>query len=93
MGIGTEIFTMPGSKFKAVCLNPVEDPEKINEISQRYYQGLVNALEITFGEMWATDIIKIRGWTEEDFIKVGGKYEFRGKKAIEEGDSRKNIGS
>ena len=39
MGIGTEIFTMPGSKFKAVCLNPVEDPEKINEISQRYYQG------------------------------------------------------
>ena len=30
---------------------------------------------------------------EEDFIKVGGKYEFRGKKAIEEGDSRKNIGS
>ena len=93
MGIGTEIFTMPGSKFKAVCLNPVEDPEKINEISQRYYQGLVNALEITFGEMWATEIFKIRGWTEEDFIKVGWKYEFRGKKAIEEGDSRKNIGS
>ena len=51
MGIGTEVFTMPGSKFKAVCLNPVEDPEKIKEISQRYYQGLVNALEITFGEM------------------------------------------
>ncbi|WP_370773412.1 hypothetical protein [Clostridium sp.] len=51
MGLGTEVFTMPGSKFKAVCLNPVEDPEKIKEISQRYYQGLVNALEITFGEM------------------------------------------
>ena len=45
MGIGTEVFTMPGSKFKAVCLNPVEDPEKIKEISQRYYQGLVNALD------------------------------------------------
>ena len=87
MGLGTEVFTMPGSKFKAVCLNPVEDPEKIKEISQRYYQGLVNALEITFGEAWATEIFKIRGWTEEDFIKVGGKY------AIEEGDSRKNIGS
>ena len=93
MGLGTEVFTMPGSKFKAVCLNPVEDPEKIKEISQRYYQGLVNALEITFGEAWATEIFKIRGWTEEDFIKVGGKYEFRGKKAIEEGDSRKNIGN
>lgn len=90
MGIGTEIFTMPGSKFKAVCLNPVEDPEKINEISQRYYQGLVNALEITFGEMWATEIFKIRGWTEEDFIKVGGKYELRGKKSIKEGDSGKD---
>lgn len=50
-------------------------------------------MEITFGEAWATEIFKIRGWTEEDFIKVGGKYEFRGKKAIEEGDSRKNIGS
>lgn len=93
MGLGTEVFTMPGSKFKAVCINPVEDPEKIKEISQRYYQGLVNALEITFGEAWATEIFKIRGWTEEDFIKVGGKYEFRGKKEIEEGDSRKNIGS
>ena len=93
MGLGTEVFTIPGSKFKAVCINPVEDPEKIKEISQRYYQGLVNALEITFGEAWATEIFKIRGWTEEDFIKVGGKYEFRGKKSIEEGDSRKNIGS
>lgn len=93
MGLGTEVFTIPGSKFKAVCINPVEDPEKIKEISQRYYQGLVNALEITFGEAWATEIFKIRGWTEEDFIKVGVKYEFRGKKAIEEGDSRKNIGS
>ena len=29
MGIGTEVFTMPGSKFKAICLNPVEDPDKI----------------------------------------------------------------
>ncbi|WP_294160923.1 hypothetical protein [uncultured Clostridium sp.] len=80
MGLGTEVFTMPGSKFKAVCINPVEDPEKIKEISQRYYQGLVNALEITFGEAWATEIFKIRGWTQEDFIKVGDKYELREKK-------------
>lgn len=87
MGLGTEVFTMPGSKFKAVCINPVEDPEKIKEISQRYYQGLIDALEITFGEAWATEIFKIRGWTEEDFIKVGGKYEFRREKAIKEGDS------
>ena len=87
MGIGTEVFTVPGSKFKAVCLNPVEDPEKIKEISQRYYQGLVNALEITFGEMWATEVFKRMGWTQEDFIKVGDRYEFRGKKSIEEGDS------
>lgn len=79
MGLGTEVFTMPGSKFKAVCINPVEDPEKIKEISQRYYQGLVNALEITFGEAWATEIFKIRGWTQEDFIKVGNKYELRKK--------------
>lgn len=79
MGLGTEVFTMPGSKFKAVCINPVEDPEKIKEISQRYYQGLVNALEITFGEAWATEIFKIRGWTQEDFIKVGDKYELREK--------------
>lgn len=93
MGLGTEVFTMPGSKFKAVCLNPVEDPEKINEISQRYYQGLVNALEITFGEMWATEVFKRMGWTQEDFIKVGDSYELRGKKAIEEGDSGKDIGS
>ena len=27
MGLGTEVFTMPGSKFKAVCLNPTEDQE------------------------------------------------------------------
>ncbi len=80
MGLGTKVFTMPGSKFKAVCINPVEDPEKIKEISQRYYQGLVNALEITFGEAWATEIFKIRGWTQEDFIKVGDKYELREKK-------------
>lgn len=93
MGIGTEVFTMPGSKFKAVCLNPVEDPEKIKEISQRYYQGLVNALEITFGEMWATEVFKRMGWTQEDFIKVGDRHEFWGKKSIKEGDSRKNIGS
>lgn len=70
MGLGTEVFTMPGSKFKAVCINPVEDPEKIKEISQRYYQGLIDALEITFGEAWATEIFKIRGWTEEDFIRI-----------------------
>lgn len=87
MGIGTEIFTIPGSKFKAVCLNPVEDPEKIKEISQRYYQGLVNALEITFGEMWATEVFKRMGWTQEDFIKVGDRHEFRGKKSIKEGDN------
>ena len=90
MGIGTEVFTMPGSKFKAVCLNPVEDPEKIKEISERYYQGLVNALEITFGENWATEVFKRMGWTREDFIKVGDKYEFRGKKSIKEGDSGKD---
>lgn len=90
MGIGTEVFTMPGSKFKAICLNPVEDPEKIKEISERYYQGLVNALEITFGENWATEVFKRMGWTREDFIKVGDKYEFRGKKSIKEGDSGKD---
>ena len=90
MGIGTEVFTMPGSKFKAVCLNPIEDPEKIKEISERYYQGLVNALEITFGENWATEVFKRMGWTREDFIKVGDKYEFRGKKSIKEGDSGKD---
>ena len=28
MGLGTEVFTIPGSKFKAVCINPVEDPER-----------------------------------------------------------------
>ncbi|MBS4973126.1 MAG: hypothetical protein KHZ55_02905 [Clostridium celatum] len=79
MGIGTEVFTMPGSKFKAICLNPVEDLEKIKEISQRYYEGLVNALEITFGENWATEVFKQRGWTQKDFIKVGDKYELRQK--------------
>lgn len=79
MGIGTEVFTMSGSKFKAICLNPVEDPEKIKEISQRYYEGLVNALEITFGENWATEVFKQRGWTQKDFIKVGDKYELRQK--------------
>lgn len=90
MAIGKEVFTMPGSKFKAVCINPTEDPEKIKEISQRYYQGLVTALEITFGDAWATEVFKRMGWTEEDFIKVGGKYELRGKKSIEEGDSGKD---
>ena len=79
MGIGTEVFTMTGSKFKAICLNPVEDPEKIKEISQRYYEGLVNALEITFGENWATEVFKQRWWTQKDFIKVGDKYELRQK--------------
>ena len=79
MGIGTEVFTMPGSKFKAICLNPVEDPEKIKEISQRYYEGLVNALERTCGENWATEVFKQRGWTQKDFIKVGDKYELRQK--------------
>ena len=57
MGIGTEVFTMPGSKFTAVCINPVEDPEKINEISQRYWNGLIDALEKQFGQFWATTII------------------------------------
>lgn len=90
MGIGTEVFTMPGSKFRAVCINPVEDPEKIREISERYYQGLITALEITFGESWATEVFKRMGWTQEDFIKVGGKYEFRREKAIKEGDSWKD---
>ena len=65
-------------------------PEKIKEISERYYQGLVNALEITFGENWATEVFKRMGWTREDFIKVGDKYEFRGKKSIKEGDSGKD---
>lgn len=90
MGLGREVFTMPGSKFKAVCINPVEDPEKIKEISERYYQGLITALEITFGDSWATEVFKRMGWTEEDFIKVGGKYELRGKKSIKEGDSGKD---
>ena len=93
MAIGKEIFTKPGSKFKAVCINPVEDPEKVKEISERYYKGLITALEITFGEAWATEVFKRMGLKEEDFIKVGGKYEFRGKKAIEEGDSGKDTGS
>ena len=74
MGIGTEVFTMPGSKFRAVCINPVEDPEKIREISERYYQGLITALEITFGESWATEVFKRMGWTQEDFIKVGDSW-------------------
>lgn len=90
MGLGTEVFTIPGSKFKAVCINPVEDPEKIKEISQRYYEGLVNALEITFGEAWATEVFKRMGWTQEDFIKVGGKNEFRGSKEWEEVNSGKD---
>lgn len=85
MGIGTEVFTMPGSKFKAVCLNPVEDPEEIKVISERYYQGLVTALERTFGEAWATEVFKRMGWTEADFIKVEGKYEFQGKESIGKG--------
>lgn len=67
MGLGTEVFTMPGSKFKAVCLNPTEDPEKIKEFSERYYKSLVSALEITFGDAWATEVFKRMGWTEEDF--------------------------
>ncbi len=57
MGLGTEVFTMPGSKFTAVCINPVEDPEKIKEISERYFNGLIEALEKQFGECWATTII------------------------------------
>ena len=79
MGIGTEVFTMPGSKFKAICLNPVEDPEKIKENSQRYSEGLGKALEITFWENCATEVCKQRGWTQKDFIKVGDKYELRQK--------------
>lgn len=57
MGLGTEVFTMPGSKFTAVCINPIEDPEKIKEISERYFNGLIEALEKQFGECWATTII------------------------------------
>ena len=57
MGRGTEVFTMPNCKFKAVCLNPVTDPEKIKEISERYYNGLVFALEQCYGERWATIVI------------------------------------
>ena len=57
MGLGTEVFTMPGIKFTAVCINPVEDPEKIKEISERYFNGLIEALEKQFGECWATTII------------------------------------
>lgn len=82
MDLGTEVFTIPGSKFKAVCINPIEDPEKVKEISERYYKGLITALEITFGEAWATEVFKRMGLKEEDFIKVGDKYEFLGKKAI-----------
>jgi len=67
MGIGTEVFTMPGSKFKAICINPVEDPEKINEISQRYWNGLIAALEKQFGECWATEIIN----NDEHLKKLG----------------------
>lgn len=87
MGLGTEVFTIPGSKFKAVCINPTNDPEKIKEFSERYYQSLISALELTFGEAWATEVFKKMGWTEKDFVKIGGKYEFRGKKSIEEGNS------
>lgn len=67
MGLGTEVFTMPGSKFIAVCINPVEDPEKINEISQRYWNGLIEALEKQFGECWATTIIN----NDEYLKKIG----------------------
>lgn len=87
MGLGTEVFTIPGSKFKAVCINPTNDPEKIKEFSERYYQSLISALELTFGEAWATEVFKKMGWTENDFVKIGGKYEFRGKKSVEEGNS------
>ncbi|MCI9110589.1 hypothetical protein [uncultured Clostridium sp.] len=90
MGLGTEVFTIPGSKFKAVCINPTNDPEKIKEFSERYYQSLISALELTFGEAWATEVFKKMGWTEKDFVKIGGKYEFRGKKSIEEGNSRQD---
>ena len=57
MGIGTGVFTMPESKFRAVCINPVEDPEKIREVSERYCNELIMALEKQFGEYWATIII------------------------------------
>lgn len=58
MGIGTEVFTMPNCKFKAVCLNPVTDPEKIREISERYYNALIFALETTYGERWGSIVMK-----------------------------------
>ena len=79
MGLGTEVFTIPGSKFRAVCINPVEDPEKIREISERYLNGLVNALENQFGECWATVIInndeylKRLGYEGEELEKIISK--------------------
>lgn len=76
MGLGTEIFTVPGSRFTAVCINPVEDPEKIREITERYFNGLIDALENKFGECWATAIInddeclKILGCEGEELEKI-----------------------
>lgn len=76
MGLGTEVFTMPGSKFTAVCINPVEDPEKIKEISERYFNGLIEALEKQFGECWATTIIN-----NDEYLKKLG-YEGEALKRI-----------
>lgn len=67
MGIGTEDFTMPGCKFKAVCLNPVTDPEQIRKISERYCNGLITALETQFGQCWASAIIN----SDECLKKLG----------------------
>ena len=88
MGIGTEVFTMPGSKFKAVCINPVEDPEKIREISERYWNGLIDALEKKFGECWATAIInndeylKILGYEGEELEKIIAMRKSRTKDSV-----------
>lgn len=76
MGLGTEVFTVPGSRFTAVCINPVEDTEKIREITERYSNGLIDALKNKFGEYWATTIInddeclKILGCEGEELKKI-----------------------
>lgn len=88
MGLGTEVFTVPGSKFKAVCINPVTDPEKIQEISDRYWNGLIEALEKKFGENWATAIInndeylKIIGYEGEELEKILVMRKSRAKDSI-----------
>lgn len=69
MALGKGVFTSPKSKLKAVCINPTDDPEKIRAFSERFYKSLIDALEITFGEAWATEVFKRMGLKEEDFEK------------------------